>query len=319
LKKNIFELADKPFYTSLIYNLHGDDEIDEDVLSALEKTHPGLAKCKYTKKALAFDITNQIPLRKFLTDVVDKETALRLFYSIADICWYFNKNKFDTEYLLFDSDFVLVDSETQNITFICVPIYESEIRSKPLRVYLKELLVNIQYEETENLEYVGRIITYLNRSKNLDAFALSTFLKKLDDSSAIPDNGSLYRNEIKAMDESARMYEEPKIPDRPMNSVFKPAPYLVRKANSERVIIQGDEFKIGKIDNMADYILADNPAVSRMHAIIRYIDGAYYICDNYSTNATYLNNEKLRAGENYLLINGAKVRFANEEFTYHID
>jgi len=303
LKTNIFELADKPFNTSLIYNLRGDDEIDEDVFNALEKTHPRLTACQYIKGALAFDITNQIPLRKFLANVVDKGTALRLFYSIADICCYFTKNNFDTDYLLFDSDFVLVDSNTQNITFICVPIYENEIKSKPLRAYMKELLVNIQYDDTENLEYVGKMIAYLNRSKDLDAFRLREFCES-----------------IHLVDEEQKSDKRDEtIIVRPLKPAFKPSPWLIRKTGNERVEIQGDEFKIGKINGMADYLLTDNPAVSRMHAVIRYIDGAYYLCDNYSTNSTYLNNEKLKPGENYLLINGAKVRFANEEFTYNIN
>ena len=48
---------------------------------------------------------------------------------------------------------------------------------------------------------------------------------------------------------------------------------------------------------MADYLLSDNPAVSRMHAIIHNVDNTYYICDNYSTNATYLNGQKLEPGQ----------------------
>ena len=63
-------------------------------------------------------------------------------------------------------------------------------------------------------------------------------------------------------------------------------------------------------------MLSDNPAVSRMHAIIHNVDNTYYICDNYSTNATYLNDERLEPGKNYLLMNGVKVRLANDEFTY---
>ena len=93
-------------------------------------------------------------------------------------------------------------------------------------------------------------------------------------------------------------------------------PYLVRAKNQEIITVDKDEFKIGKIPGMADYLLSDNPAVSRMHAIIHNVDNTYYICDNYSTNATYLNGQKLEPGKNYLLMNGVKIKLANEEFTY---
>ena len=117
------------------------------------------------------------------------------------------------------------------------------------------------------------------------------------------------------MPEAPVQADDEKIAIREVPVEQKKYPYLVRSKNQEIITIDKDEFKLGKIPG-ADYMLSDNPAVSRMHAIIHNVDNTYYICDNYSTNATYLNDERLEPGKNYLLMNGVKVRLANDEFTY---
>ena len=73
---------------------------------------------------------------------------------------------------------------------------------------------------------------------------------------------------------------------------MSPVEKTVKKWSLIRMSLKSEKFP-----GMADYLLTDNPAVSRMHAIIHKIDGAYYICDNYSTNATFLNGEQLEAGK----------------------
>lgn len=50
--------------------------------------------------------------------------------------------------------------------------------------------------------------------------------------------------------------------------------------------------RIGR-DEKNDIVLADDPLVSRRHAVIEFKDGLYRITDLGSTNQTYLNNRPL--------------------------
>ena len=50
--------------------------------------------------------------------------------------------------------------------------------------------------------------------------------------------------------------------------------------------------KIGR-DAKNDLVLSDDPLVSRRHAILELVEGAYWLKDLGSTNQTYLNNEPL--------------------------
>ena len=58
------------------------------------------------------------------------------------------------------------------------------------------------------------------------------------------------------------------------------------------VVLEGDRYTIGKSSD-ADVVIADDPAVSRRHAIIAQHDGTWYVGDLQSRNGTWLNRERV--------------------------
>ena len=75
------------------------------------------------------------------------------------------------------------------------------------------------------------------------------------------------------------------------------------------------ETRIGKSQEM-DLVIRENPAISRQHARILFVQGEYYLEDFASKNHTYLNGKEVT--EVTRLEDGAKVRFADEEFLFEI-
>lgn len=92
-------------------------------------------------------------------------------------------------------------------------------------------------------------------------------------------------------------------------------PTLVRVSTDERIMIDRDNFLIGK-SNECNYSIPDNKAVSRNHAVIEKINGSYYIVDKGSTNHTYLNGEKVENEKPYALTGGDRIQLADEEFEF---
>ena len=78
---------------------------------------------------------------------------------------------------MLDSDLVLVDKNSEEITFIYVPATDHGLVAKPMRAFIKEVLANAVYDESEDLDYVGRLITYVNKNK-LSIREFSTIIKK---------------------------------------------------------------------------------------------------------------------------------------------
>lgn len=427
----------KPYEMTLMYELYEDSEFDKKASKVISQS-PLFAESKMNKEVFYYNITNKTSLRKYLNLGMDKDTMLYMIRKLISADDFFEENELDKRYLLFDADLILVDKESEELTFITVPAVNHGMIVKPLRIFIRELLASAVYEENENLDYVGRLISFINANKNMSKQELENVLGMIEASSSQTVSESqqaevteetpaeikvtnvetvsnsvenavaespytqavseaaepVQTNDVNATDvahenlpeldipeiivednaqkEEASVIPEIIIPDA-MNiteestpvqmdieaednahreaearaqaeaeteerarreaetkaqaeaeenarqeamHVKKTVPYLVRTKSQEMVEIDKDEFKIGKIPGMADFLLSDNPAVSRMHAIIHHIDGSYYVCDNYSTNHTYLNGERLEAGKNYLLIHGAKLAFANDEFTF---
>ena len=359
-----FEMDTAPFEKTLALRLPSTAMMDEEAAAALGEWNSPLIYAEHDKHRFYYDITGRVPLRSQLNKVMTKREAIALFASVADALLYGMEKHINPKFILLDSDLVYVSEETGSLRFICVPAVNHGLQIKPLRSYIRELLVNMQYDGDENLEYIGKIINYLNQNKKLNPADFIDFLDSLEQESDGPvaafsvpaDAGRMapkpepdmipleslaaakaaesaadievpglslderpYKEDNDLNIPEIRLEEAPAPKKEPEYEMPQSYPYLIRKKNGEKVVINKDEFKVGKIPGMADFLLTDNPAVSRMHAIIHKIDGAYYICDNYSTNATFLNGEQLEAGKNYILLNGVRVSFANDEFTYYTD
>lgn len=384
-----FEMDSAPFERTLSLRLPSTAMMDEEAAQVLGEWNSPLVYAEHNKRNFYYDVTGRVPLRSQLTRVMTREEAVGLFASVADALLYGLENGINPKFILLDSDLVFVSEESGSMRFICVPAVNHGLQAKPLRAYIKELIVNMQYDPSENLDYVGKIINYLNKNKKLDPADFIDFLDSLEPSapgtaqpaktkaapapmmpeveplavdmpeiridqpeaapmpafvpepSPKPAFDDIDLQKAFADPQEMKPVHEPDIPEIRLDAFQEPEPtraaiptpepepepmtfarqeaYLIRKKNGEKIIIDKEEFKIGKIPGMADYLLADNPAVSRMHAIIHKIDGSYYICDNYSTNATFLNGEQLEPGKNYILLNGVRINFANDEFTYYMD
>ncbi len=366
-----FEMDTAPFEKTLTLRLPSAAMTDEEAAKALSEWNSPLIYAESDKHHFYYDITGRVSLRSQLHKEMTMRDTIALFAAVADALLYGVEKNIDPRYILLDSDLVYVSEETGSLRFICVPAVNSGLSAKPLRSYIRELIVNMQYDDSENLEYIGKIINYINRNKKLNPGDFIDFLDSLEQeekvapamkksveaspvipSPAIPEpepspvqtpspepevqpdmipleslseeKESPLNISFETPDEKPKKDEfeipEIRLDDISQEKAPEPAtpaafPYMIRKKNGEKVVINKDEFKIGKIPGMADYLLTDNPAVSRMHAIIHKIDGAYYICDNYSTNSTFLNGEQLVAGKIYILLNGVRIIFANDEFT----
>ncbi len=93
---------------------------------------------------------------------------------------------------------------------------------------------------------------------------------------------------------------------------------LIRKRDMKQILIDKEEFFIGKDPLHVSFCINDNGAISRTHAIIRTDVSGVFIEDCNSTNGTFVNGRKIPAGQPVQLANGDVVKLANEEFDFKI-
>lgn len=95
-------------------------------------------------------------------------------------------------------------------------------------------------------------------------------------------------------------------------------PYLIRKNSFDRMDINKPVFRIGKERSYVDYFVANNNAVSRIHADIITKNNSFFVKDENSTNGTYVNGNRLSPNEEVQVFDGDIITFANEKFEFHI-
>ncbi|MDO4460025.1 MAG: FHA domain-containing protein [Clostridia bacterium] len=94
------------------------------------------------------------------------------------------------------------------------------------------------------------------------------------------------------------------------------APKAQLTHGTEAVVIDKDEFKVGKSSAQSDFQINGNSTVSRLHAVITRRDGKFFIADNNSTNGTFVNGEKV-SGETEIK-DGDIIRLSDEDLTFNV-
>lgn len=87
--------------------------------------------------------------------------------------------------------------------------------------------------------------------------------------------------------------------------------------SQEKMNINKTTFVIGSSGMSVDFCV-NNPAVSRQHCKIVFLDNTYYLVDNQSTNHTLLDGIMIEPHKPVKLYNGALIELADELFEFHI-
>lgn len=90
--------------------------------------------------------------------------------------------------------------------------------------------------------------------------------------------------------------------------------FLERRSTGERILISHDGFKVGRKKELCDYVIDDNLAVSRLHAVFSLRDGRCFIRDNHSMNKVYVNDVLAPPDEDVPLQDGDLADIGRELF-----
>ena len=91
-------------------------------------------------------------------------------------------------------------------------------------------------------------------------------------------------------------------------------PRLLRVSTGEEIGIRTPEMRLGKSARDNDYVVGENPGVSRHHSVIVTREEGIYVVDLNSTNGTYINGVRIPSMVETLLTHDAKLRLSNELF-----
>lgn len=123
-----------------------------------------------------YDITGLVSIKEYLGGFVKKEQLLSAFYSIATTI------RDSAEYMInwtsfsLDVNEVFVDKEKMECKLICMPLL-TVVNDGNLSNFFKMILFTTQFDTSENNDYIGSLMNFLNPS----TFALDKFIYNLEE------------------------------------------------------------------------------------------------------------------------------------------
>ena len=90
---------------------------------------------------------------------------------------------------------------------------------------------------------------------------------------------------------------------------------LIRKNTNEIIVIDKDNYKIGRKKESCDFYLGDNRSITRVHAIFNTAESGFFVFDNDSLNGIKINGKKIDPMVNTKLSDGDEIRMGSERFT----
>ena len=339
---------------------------------------------------LFYSFENRITLKQLLAQEFVKDEALSLLKSLTEVFMIVEKHDLNPDHVLLGINSVFYDEASRQISCVYVPVKEGVLPARPLRLFLKEMLVNMLYAQDTDMTWLGNVIRYISSNRSLDYRQFYAFLESQEKVSnissvpidvpetkmvmpekeaAVPQSVNLQDDiqktfetvssdtkavkddldgfgDIKATLESIPAAEsvdvlkeeislafgdhteEPAPMDIPEMPAAKPAPIevedpmdddakacLLRRSSQEIYMVEPREMYIGKSAGN-DICISGNPAVSRVHAVLCYRDGRYWIRDHESTNHTFVNGILVMDDQEKELKAGDRILLGNEELIF---
>ena len=280
---------------------------------------------------LYYKTQNYISLGERLTQVIEKKNVITMLNTILQTVEAMTNGGISVANVIWNWNYIFIDRNSGQLKFLLLPI-EMHLANdyEEILNFIKNFLVTIKYDLTENCHYVAQLITAINTnassrevlnefSKVVRDLLRDNVMKHKPEKNKSPkqdmDHGrstvNIAINSWDSLINNNQVIENVSVDKKPISC-------LVRIKTGENIQIVGNVFKIGKDPATVDYVITGNKAVSRFHAKIYNKQGVYYIEDNNSTNKTYVDGIMLAPNEQKLLIKGMIINIAGEEFQYNI-
>lgn len=171
-----FSYENQGVNTYLVYTIDKKDEIDTMSLGMLTNNRiPGLAPAIFqqmdTTKYMKFNISSKVSVKQFFTGAVNQKKLVGVFTGIVNAMLSAEEYMIDPETILLDLDYIYADVSTCETVLICLPVVVKK-EAVDLGSFFKNLVFSTQFDQTENCDYVAKIINYLN---SMSVFSLVDF------------------------------------------------------------------------------------------------------------------------------------------------
>lgn len=180
----VFSFENQSTKTFLSYKLAEGEELDRVALGMLtNNTISALAKTNFAQKNndrfVRFEVSAQISMDQIFNREVKKKQLLQIFSGIVNAVQSIEDYMLDPNELLLDPQYIFVNISDYETTLICLPVRTEKSGNTDLKIFLRNILFNTRFDQTENCEYVAKLINYINGSQTLHLDEFSALIESM--------------------------------------------------------------------------------------------------------------------------------------------
>lgn len=203
--------------TFLVYAIREEDVLDTMTLGMITNNRiPGMASVLYTQMNrdcfLKYNVTAKVAVKQFFSGVVNKRRLLGVFSSVAAALSAAEEYMIDGSSMLLDAEYIYADVSTCRAEVICLPVIR-EAEAVDMGLFFKNIMFSTQFDQTENCDYVARIINYLNSTP---VFVVGDFLRLLEE---LQGTGS---PSVSGGEQASRPKQPQSVPGPQVNTMTRP-------------------------------------------------------------------------------------------------
>lgn len=168
--------------TYVVYEIGETELVDSMTLGMITNNEiSGLAQAFFFQQDNAryvkYNISSKLSAEQFLMGTVNKKRLIGVFKGIINALISAEEYMIDANSLCLDLDYIYTNVTTFETVVICVPVLDTEKPDVDLKTFFKNIVFRVQFDQTENGDYIAKLINYLNGAS---AFSLYDFKELLD-------------------------------------------------------------------------------------------------------------------------------------------
>lgn len=178
-----FNIETQGASTYLVYTIDKKDDLDSLSLGMIINNKiKGIAQVIFTQqdtdKFLKYNITAKVSVKQFFLGQVNRKRLIGVFSCVIEALLAAEEFMIDSDSFILDTEYMFADVTTCDALLICLPIINKDQEENDVRMFFKNILFSLQFDSTENCDYVTKLFNYLNGAS---VFSLMELKKIIDE------------------------------------------------------------------------------------------------------------------------------------------
>lgn len=169
--------------TFLVYGLEEKEQLDSMVMGMMGNNRiEGVLPFSFSRldrdRLIKYNVSSRVNLEQYFSGIVNRKRLLKVLISMASAVLEAENYMLEPEVFVWDKRYIFVDVSTSEAELVCLPVLLETEKKIDLETIFKEMFFGVQFDQTENCDYVARLLGFFNSSTH---FSLQEFVNLLKD------------------------------------------------------------------------------------------------------------------------------------------